>query len=62
MLDIQKCRLWGKKSFSAHHFEFLLEHKEGYISQVALRLDGPCAPEIWPMEYEQMTVTSGPLV
>ena len=33
---------------------FFIGYKEGYISQAALKLDGPCDPELCPVVYGQM--------
>ena len=45
------------KIFQFPSFGVFLGHKEGYISQAALKLDGLCDPDICPVESGQMTVT-----
>lgn len=50
------------KIFQCSPFGVFLGHKKDYISQVSLKLDGPYDPELCPVEYRQVTVTSRPPV
>lgn len=50
------------KIFQCSPFWVFLGHEEGDISQAALKLDGPCDPELCPVESGHMTVTLRPPV